>query len=60
MTSQATTAAIAVVHADAGLASATFAARMQSTATELMASSTGYSTNEGTSATRLTDLTVDM
>jgi hypothetical protein len=58
--SQTTTAAVAAVHADAGLASAAFAERMQSTATKLVSGSTDYSSNEETSATRLTNLTVDL
>jgi hypothetical protein len=33
---------------------------MQSTATKLVAGSTDYSSNEETSATRLTNLTVDL
>jgi hypothetical protein len=48
------------VHADAGLASAAFAERMQSTATKLVAGSTDYSSNEEMSATRLTNLTMDL
>lgn len=60
LASQATTAAVGAVHADTVLASAAFAARMQSTAAKLAASSAGYSTNEETSGRRLTDLTVDL
>jgi hypothetical protein len=58
--SQTTAAAVAAVHADAGLASAVFAARMQSTATKLVAGSVDCSSNEQSSATRLTNLTVDL
>jgi hypothetical protein len=60
LASQSTTAAVAFVHADAELASAAFAERMQSTATKLVAGSTDYSSNEETSATHLTNLTVDL
>jgi hypothetical protein len=60
LASQITTAAVEAVHADAGLASVAFAERMQSTATKLVAGSTDYSSNEETSATRLTNLTVDL
>ncbi|CAN5632670.1 hypothetical protein BH09ACT7_BH09ACT7_55280 [soil metagenome] len=60
LASQTTTAAVAVVVCDAGLASAAFAERMQSTATNLLAGSTDYSSNDETSATRLTNLTVDL
>jgi hypothetical protein len=60
LASQTTTAAVAAVHADAGLASAAFAERMQSTATKLVAGSTDYSSNEEMSATRLTNLTMDL
>ncbi len=58
--SQATAAVVAAVHADMRLASATFSARMQSTATKLVASSAEYSSNEEASASRLTNLALDL
>jgi hypothetical protein len=57
---QATAAAVAAVHADTGRASAAFSARMQSTATKLVASSVKYTSNEEASASRLANLTVDL
>ena len=59
-TSQATIAAVAAVHADAGLAAAALAARMQSTATKLVSGSADYSTNEELSAARVTNLVTDL
>ncbi len=58
--SQATAAAVASVHADLGLASATFSARMESTATVLVDSSDTFSANEDTSSSRLSNLTVNL
>jgi hypothetical protein len=58
--SQATAAAVAAVNADAALASTAFSERMKSTATKLVDSGVGYSSNEEESASRLTNLTAEL
>ncbi|WP_431239282.1 hypothetical protein ACQ86B_06105 [Mycolicibacterium aichiense] len=60
VTSQATAAAVAAVHADAGQVSARFAERMQSTASALAEGSVGYAIEDESSARQLTDVTMDL
>ncbi|GAY17973.1 hypothetical protein MSZK_46990 [Mycobacterium sp. shizuoka-1] len=58
--SQASAAALAAVHADTRLASASFSARMQSTAAKVVARCAEYSSNDEASASRLTTLAADL
>ncbi|MGY4653758.1 type VII secretion target [Mycobacterium sp. URHB0021] len=55
---QATSAAVAAVHADVGAAAQSLADRMQSTAAKLSAASVAYAVNDMDSGTRISALTI--
>jgi hypothetical protein len=55
---QATSAAVAAVHADVGAVAQSLAHRMQSTAAKLSAASVAYAVNDVDSATRISALAI--